>query len=77
MILEIHSLVCTNGEVYVELQVLFRVLVAYFTNVTKRIVKNQVVSSILPNLEKVIQIHPTFADLVGPAEEPTNNYQPQ
>lgn len=77
MIYDIHYLVCANGVVQVEPQVSFRIFVAKVTNVTKRIVSNQVVLSLLPHPEKAIPSHLSFVDLVGPEKEPHSNYQYQ
>lgn len=67
-----------NVVVHVEPQLPFCILVAKFTTVTKRIVKNEVVASLLPQPERIIPSHLTFTYPICPTDDkPCRYYQPR
>lgn len=43
----------------------FKILVAYFSKIAHRLIKNQFVETVLPKPTKVIATHITFGDVVG------------
>ena len=72
-----HSVVATNGIVYVEPNIPFRIQVANFGTNPKRLVKNQAIGELLPHPTLVVPTHVTFAEVLGLVNSDTEKTKPE
>lgn len=60
-----HSLICSDGVAWVEPEAPFKILIASFSNILRKIVRGQMVAAVLPQKTEVVPSTVTTADVLG------------